>query len=167
VEDHHEWPGLLLCFGLGDTDAPSFEYLVRTDWHRARSPEDLSQFFRTATLTLSPLPRNEGVTRGVYAAMVQAWVADKKARSEAAGGRKKPALGLEAVLHTAFNGRPDTPKRSRRPYAFGTKEEVRARYQRCSNTTATYDWCSEQYLAGNRSVIFPDGTYPPAVPHAA
>jgi len=168
VAHHDDWPGLLLCFGLADTDAPTFEYLARTAWHNARRPEDIGRFFQDATLKLSPLPRSESVSREVYRLMIDEWVCARRDNNPDANvGRKKPPLGIDAILNAAFNARPTDAKRSRRPYAFGTPDELSDHYERCSNTIKAFNAASDEYRSGNRHVTFPDGTYVPAMPYAA
>lgn len=86
VAHHDEWPGLLLVFGLGDTDTPSFHYFDRTAWHRAKRPQDLRPFIEEATLTLSPLPHMSDVERAAYKRAVQSWVKDVRAVADNEAG---------------------------------------------------------------------------------
>jgi hypothetical protein len=65
VDTPDSWPGLNLAFGMGETDAVEFEYLDRTEWHKAGRSDNLDDFYRTATLHLSPLPQLKGMERSL------------------------------------------------------------------------------------------------------
>lgn len=176
VAHHNEWPGLLLCYGLGDSDQPRFEYLARTAWHKAGRPESIDPFFASATLTLSPLPHLTDIKRVEYARMVDGWIGDLEqhandndrhgATTKATTKRPRP-LGLEKIVNVAFDYRPEQPSFKRRPYAFGTPEEKRAYFELCSDTDAMHRDASNDFLTINRNVRFPSGTYPPPIMYAA
>ena len=173
VADPEEWPGLSLCFGLTDAEQVPFEYFDYDAWRQARCPADKSPFFCRSALTLSPLPASEGDSPEDYARDVRAWLAAQvaaeqlEAESSGAQRQRKGCLGIEGVLKAALDQRPNSPKRSRRPYCFGSPAARRAHYADSVATSAAYDACSEAYLAGDLSVTFPPGTYPPPVICAA
>ena len=117
-----------------------------------------------------PAPAQSRLNREAYRRSVETWLRGSTARTE--GGTKSKqshatALGLDKVVHTAFDARPRNPARKRRPYAFGSKENKRANYQQASQTYAAHRECSERFLAGQRDVVFPSGTYPPPIRIAA
>ncbi len=170
VEHHDDWAGALLCFGLHDTDHPTFEYLARTGWHKARGDEDadLANFFETITLTLSPLPHLTDVGRRDYKRMVEGWIHDLE--HEATNNQRKgpkQSITLETLVSTPFEHRPDTPSFSKRPYAFGTAEEKRDHRNACSLKYAAHRDASIEFRTANRNVTFPDGMYPPPLVVAA
>lgn len=176
VTHHSEWPGVLLCYGLDDTDQPTFEYLQRTAWHKAGRPKDVDRFFATVTLKLSPLPHLTGVARAEYKQMVEGWIRDLEQHATAntrasghpaANTQRQPALGVEAILNTPFEHRPRKPTFRRRPYAFGTPEEKREYYAACSIIQAVHCDASAEFLTTNRNARFPNGTYPPPIVYAA
>lgn len=165
--------GLSLCFGLADTDEIPFEYFDYHAWRAAKRPKDKSPFFRIAYLKLSPLPACEGRDREAYARDVRAWLANKVAEGKVESdsnrdhGKHAGFLGLEAVLRTRLDQRPKNPKRSRRPYCFGSPELKRVHYEQSVAIDAAHAACSEAYQAGDRTIRFPDGTYPPPIICAA
>ena len=79
----------------------------------------------------------------------------------------RPAIGVEAVINTAFEQRPRQPKRSRRPYAFGSKQARHQYYQSASLILDAYARQSERFRAGRYNVSFPPGTYRPPAAMAA
>ena len=159
VDTPDSWPGLNLAFGMGETDEIEFEYLDRTRWHQARRPDRLDDFFRTAKLRLSPLPKLKGMDRSLVQQSVQSWLG----RRTEANGRSGIALGIEGIFETAFESRPKNPKRSRRPYAFGTKENKKKYFKSVSVLYQAYTEVSERFRAGRYETKFPPGMYrPPA-----
>jgi REP-associated tyrosine transposase len=172
VADSQHWPGLLLAFGLADEDRLEFEYLDRVAWHDAGSPDDLTPFFRTATLELSPLPVCEGMSREACRASTLSWMEAARAKHEAdltpeERARFKTPLGIDKVLQTEPESRPKAPSFRERPYVFGSPE-ARKRYTAAVTATAQHHAeLSERYRNGERDVRFPDGTYPPPILRAA
>jgi len=175
VDDPTQWPGLNLAYGLGDADELPFEYLDRTAWHDAGRPEDLTPFFRTSTLTLSPLPSCEGMPREVYRASLQSWVEAAHAKTVAAAGTpnssrertRRAVVGVEKVVTAAFETWPKKPARSERPYVFGLPDACRT--YTAASIALGHEHCerSKRYRAGDASVTFPPGMYPPPLLQAA
>jgi REP element-mobilizing transposase RayT len=172
VSHHDDWAGSLLCFGLHDSDQPAFEYLARTDWHQARGDDrDLPRFFRTVTLTLSPLPHLTDIQRSEYRRMVEGWIGDLDDEAEAAQRKgPKPATGfhkLERLLSIPFEHRPEQSAFKRRPYAFGTPHEKADYLNACSLKYGVHHEASVEFRTANRNVAFPEGMYPPPLLAAA
>jgi hypothetical protein len=163
VESAGQWPGLNLAFGTGDSDSIAFEYLDCTAWHRARRPQQLAPFYGKATLKLSPLPSSSHLSREVYRRSVATWL--RESNTEQAPRRS--AMGLDKVVRTAFDTRPRNPERKRRPYAFGSRENMLINFEAVSQLYDAHYGCSERFLAGRRNVVFPSGTYPPPIKIAA
>jgi REP element-mobilizing transposase RayT len=176
VEHAEHWPGLNLCYGLGDADELEFEYFDTSAWNRAGRPDDIGDFFEVATLKLSPLPSSEGSDREAYAKDVRKWVAQRlredlaelDANDEPGRDKKrKTPLGIDKVIDSAFDQRPKQSKMTRRPYCFGSPERRREHYEQTSMLLDVYAQRSESYRLGERLVEFPPGTYPPPVLAAA
>lgn len=174
VRDPEQWPGLNLCFGLTEPEELSFEYLDVLAWHAAQRPTDLAPFFKSVTLILSPLPASQGTDPEAYARDVRRWVANKASEHACAQrGRRtgtptfaQTIVGVEAVLQAAFEQRPREAARGRRPYCFGAPQHRREHYEQMSATQASYAESSQRYRAGERTVHFPPGTYPPPITSA-
>jgi REP element-mobilizing transposase RayT len=158
VESADGWPGINLAYGMGETDAIEFEYLDRTEWHKKGRPETLDGFFRAATLKLSPLTQLRGMERSVACQSIRSWLGRRKETRD--NGR---VLGIEGILDTAIDSRPDNPNRSRRPYAFGSKEHKSKYYQSISILYQVYSEASEKYRRGQYDITFPDGMYRPVI----
>jgi REP element-mobilizing transposase RayT len=163
VQKADEWPGLNCAYAMGDSDEIEFEYLDRTAWHEGGRGEDLDKYFRTATMKLSPLPRLNEMERSLARRSVDSWLGKRgKAREK---GQK--ALGLEAIFDTAFESRPKEPKRSRRPYAFGSKEKKTDYFRSISTLYGAHETASERFRNGDFQVSFPEGMYRPPIMVAA
>jgi hypothetical protein len=172
VEDPELWPFLNLAYGLADDDRLEFEYLDRTAWPRAGRPESLAEFFRSATLELSPLPSCEGMSRETYRQSARTWIEHAKAESQACKepaerNKAKRPLGIDKVIYTDFNARPKAPAHSRRPYAFGSAEACKRYTQAVVSMTQEHAELSRRYRNGERMLRFPDGMYPPPLIQAA
>jgi hypothetical protein len=148
---------------MGESDAMEFEYLDRTAWHKSGRPTKLDPFFRTATLRLSPLPQLDGVERSLVQQSVKSWLG----RRTESRDKSRAVLGIDGIFDTAFESRPANPKRNRRPYAFGSKDNKSKYYQSVSILYQAYAEASEQYRDGQYDVGFPTGTYRPVIPVAA
>jgi len=161
VETADSWPGLNLAFGMGESDQIEFEYLDRTAWHKSCRPDDLSGFYRKATLKLSPLPQLKGMDRLQVRASVQSWLG-RRAQARARDPEvKRSVLGIEGVLATAFESRPQVPAKSRRPYAFGSKQSRHKYFRSISALYGAYAEASERFRPGQYDVTFPRGMYRP------
>lgn len=163
VESADSWPGVNLAFGMGESDEVEFEYLDRTAWHKAGRPDELGDCFRKATLRLSPLPRLKKMQRELIRQSVTSWLGCRGKK----GGRGSKVLGIEGILDTAFESRPKQPDRSRRPYAFGSKENKASYFQGVSMLYGLYTNASEKFRCGEYEVEFPSGMYRPPIAVAA
>jgi hypothetical protein len=163
VDTADSWPGLNLAYAMGERDSIEFEYLDRTAWHKAGRPDGLDRFYKTATLQLSPLPQLEGNDRALARQSVRSWLGRRTESRE----RRGHVLGIEGIFDTAFESRPKNPARSRRPYAFGSKDDKTKYYQSVSILYQVYAEASEQYRSGRYEVTFPSGMYRPPISIAA
>jgi REP element-mobilizing transposase RayT len=164
VDDFEHWPGLNIAAGIADSDELPFEYLNCSAWHRSKRPDKLDPFFRTSTLKLSKPPACARMPAELHRASVTSWVSAGRAERERFDS---PALGVENVVHTAFEERPRRPNFSRRPYCFGHPDARSEHFLQMSALHAQHSLCSESFLAGQRMVTFPVGTYPPPIVMAA
>jgi hypothetical protein len=158
VDTPDSWPGLNLAFGMGETDEIEFEYLDRSQWHKSGRPDKLDGFFRTVTLKLSPLDQLKGMERWKVCQSIRSWLGRRKQTRD--NGR---ALGIDAILDTAIDLRPRNPNRSRRPYAFGSRDNKSKYYQSISILYQAYSEASEKFRAGQYEVTFPEGMYRPVI----
>ncbi len=182
VSSHDEWPGQLLCFGLGESDVPVFKFFNRMAWHDAKRPKDITPFIEDVALTLSPLPHLSALDRAGYRRTIEGWLRDlqnaaaqqephdKRAQTVTAPGKESPrkfALGVAKVLAVPIGHRPERAKHKRRPYAFGAPDKV-SRYREAMGVViAMHQDASDRLRAGGGDVCFPAGTYAPPITVAA
>jgi REP element-mobilizing transposase RayT len=159
VDTPDSWPGLNVVYGMGETDAIEFEYPDRTLWHRAGRPDRLDAFYRTARLQFSPLPRFEGMKRPSVWQSVESWLG----RRTESRDKSRTVLGIDGIFNTSFESRPANPKRSRRPYAFGSKDNRSKYYQSVSILYQAYAEASDRFRSGHYNVAFPAGMYRPVI----
>jgi hypothetical protein len=114
---------------------------------------------------LSPLPCQEHLSPEEY----RAWVADlvKGIEEEAAASRGKTGkvLGAAKIYAQDSHHRPDKPKRSPAPDFHAASKQA------YDGLRAIYDWVVQLYREaadrlrdGDRTVKFPEGTFPPGLP---
>ena len=163
VDSADSWPGLNCAFAMGDSDEIEFEYLDRTAWHKAGRPEDLHAYYKTATMKLSPLPQLKSMSKSLTRRSIESWLGRRANASE----RGNEALGVEAIFDKAFESRPKHPKQSRRPYAFGSKENKTSYYESISILYDSFAKASERFIGGDFRVSFPPGMYRPPIAIAA
>jgi hypothetical protein len=169
VERAELWPGLTAAYALGGATQMDFTYMDRTAWHRARRPEDVTPYLRTATLTFSPLDAMKDLSveraREAIEELVRQREARERVRRRDAG---KSVMGLEKLSKSQFQERPRRPKRSVRPYFHARDPERRVAHLQTMNALhASYEDSAGRFLSGEAAVAFPAGTYPPRLRLAA
>ena len=161
------WPGLLLCYGLGDADEIEFEDFCTTAWRKAGRPVDLAPYFRKNMLRLSPVPGIDSEEREAFATVVRTRLAQHAVPEQTQVSVKGAPLGILRILQTSINDRPKQPAFSKRPYCFGSALRKREYFQQMSLIVQAHEGASVAYLAGHRTAAFPEGTYPPPITQAA
>ncbi len=178
VDNHNQWPGQLLCFGLGDTDTPTFKFFNRMKWHKAKRPKNITPYIEDVTLTLSPLPHLNALDRDAYRRNVEGWLTDLQAEtdrmqptrsaSESKQARDKRAQRrIAKVIALPIGHRPDRAKHKRRPYAFGSADKVAEHRYAMGVVMSLHQESSRRFRTADRNVAFPDGTYAPPITSAA
>jgi hypothetical protein len=130
----------------------------------AGRPEELDKYYRTAhneTIAAAAVDFDATVAGSPF----RKELAESSRRKKREGG--KPVLGIEAILDTAFESRPKEPKRSRRPYAFGSKEKKINHFRSISILYGAHETASERFRNGDFHVSFPEGMYRPPIMVAA
>ena len=140
---------------------PEFGHLDRAAYKRAVHAWVRQSVEKQEALEQIELPGPGGTGRGdVVEEMLKQTLKKRKKKKRTS---RKP-LGVEGVFNKAFTDRPECPKRSRRPAAYGDRESVRAYIEDKAELTQHYEWASERFRAGEQDVEFPPGTYPPMLP---
>lgn len=152
-----EWPGFVAVAGLHGGDELQTTHFDRTGWQHAKRPRERSRFWKQARLRLSRLPGMEALSGSTYLATIKSWCDSTPAAH---------CLGVTGVLDTDVNHRPTNPKRSRRPYAFGTPENVAAHREASRLRYAAYDAAAALAKLG-QAAPWPTGMYAPGSSVAA
>ncbi|MBX3247282.1 MAG: hypothetical protein KF901_08880 [Myxococcales bacterium] len=151
VRGFEEWPGFIAVAGMCDDDELTTTFFDRTAWQQAKRPPDRAAFWRTHRLMLSQLPGMESVATHTYFATLKAWC-DTPATPH--------CLGVVGVLDADVHQRPRQPKRSPRPYAFGTRDQIAAHRRATLLRYEAYDEARARFARGEPAQ-WPEGMYAP------
>ncbi|HKI05867.1 MAG TPA: hypothetical protein VKK31_28055 [Thermoanaerobaculia bacterium] len=130
---------------------------------------DRLRYSTTEVLTLSPLPcwreLPEETRRRLMAEMIAEIEAEAAAKREQSGSQ---VLGVSAVLAQQPLDHPRRSKKSPAPLFHAATKAVRQElYEAYGWFVAAYREAAEKLRAGDRTVMFPLGSFPPALPFAA
>jgi len=90
-------------------------------------------------------------------------IEEEAAAQRTATGR--PALGRAAILKQNPHERPNRPKKSYAPLGHAASRKVRRElYEGYRAFVAAYREAADRLREGDRAVIFPAGSFPPALP---
>ncbi|MEZ4247294.1 MAG: hypothetical protein R3B99_03530 [Polyangiales bacterium] len=146
-----EWPGFVAVAGLHENDVLETKHFDRSAWQLAKRPSERARFWTKGRLKLSRLPGMASLARRAYLATVKSWCDSPP---------PDRCLGVEGVLDADVHQRPKKPKRSRRPYAFGSPEQIDAYRVASRLRYAAYDASRALAKLGDR-VEWPEGMYAP------
>ena len=167
VSDAELWPGLTLWHGQEHTNEFLFEDFDTSAWRKAGRPSNLDPYFRTNTLRLSPPPGMDPTEREAFASAIRSKLQQHAQPSKTRSDTAPRPLGIQAILQTALEGRPKQAASSNRPYCFGSTEQKSEYFRQMTLIVAAHEASSTAFLAGNRDVEFPEGTYRPPITQAA
>jgi hypothetical protein len=138
------------------------EYAAR----RRGEDVDRMRFATLETLTLSPLPCWKHLSEEKRRQLVSELVADIE--REAAGHRQRTGsqvLGVSAVRGQHPLDRPRKPKKSLAPLFHAASKAARQElYAAYRWFVAAFRGATEKFRAGDRTVSFPTGSFPPTLP---
>jgi REP element-mobilizing transposase RayT len=172
VERVTDWPGVHCAQALMTGEPVQGYWFDQTQEYAARrrgEDFDLMRYATLEVLTLSPLPcwrdLSEETRRKLVAEMIAEIESEAAARRERTGSQ---VLGASAVRGQHPFNRPAKPKKSPAPLFHAASQAVRQEFY------AMYGWfvaafreAAEKLRAGNRTVSFPTGSFPPALPFVA
>jgi hypothetical protein len=143
----------------------SQEYAAR----QRRQDFDRLCYASLETLILSPLPCWKHLTvearRRLAADLIAEIEAEAAVRRQGAG---RQVLGAAAIRKQHPFHRPKRSKKSPAPVFHAASQAVRkGLYAAYAWFVAEYAAASERWLAGDRMVAFPTGSFPPALPFVA
>jgi REP element-mobilizing transposase RayT len=172
VEKVSQWPGVHCVHALVKEEALEGYWFDRSQEYAARIRGEDFDRMRYATpevLTLSPLPCWKHLTPEVRRRLV----ADLVAEIEAEAALRRQQTGSQVLGVSAVRGQHplDHPKRSKKspaPLFHAASKAVRQElYAAYGWFVAAYREASEKLRTGNRTVAFPLGSFPPALPFEA
>jgi hypothetical protein len=152
---------------LATGEVDRYTYVDRTAWHRAggeRSRKRPEAFTKTVELVLDPLPGWEGMPAGrrqaLFRRLVRQWEQDAREEREREGRR---VMGRRRLARVDPRSRPMTRKpKTRAPVCHASSIEARDEYRQQQRVfLEQYYYASGMYLAGNRHVEFPRGSFRP------
>jgi putative transposase len=169
VERPQDWPGVHCVRALLEGEVLEGLWFDRTQEYLARrrgEKFDPLQYATREVLELDPLPCWEHLTAEQRRARVAALVEDIE--SEIAARRKRTGAkprGVAAVLTQNPFRRPKKTKKSPAPAFHAVSKAVRRElWDAYALFVAAYRTAAEKLRAGIRDVVFPRGSFPPALP---
>ena len=172
VEKVAQWPGVHCVRALVEGETVEGYWFNRSQEHAARQRRqdfDRLSYATPEVLTLSPLPcwkhLSEETRRRLVAELVTDIETEAAIRREQTGSQ---VLGVSAVRGQHPLDRPKRSKKSPAPLFHAASKAVRRElYAFYAEFVAAYRQASEKFRAGERTVRFPLGSFPPALPFVA
>src|SRR5436305_5016515 len=169
VDRPRDWPGVHCVRALLEGEALEGLWFDRTQEYAARRRGETFEPLQYATrevLELDPLPCWEHLTAEQRRLRAVALVEDIE--SETAARRKRTGakpLGVAAILAQNPLQRPKRTKKSPAPAFHAASKAVRLELRDAyAWFVAAYRAAAEKLRAGVRDVVFPRGSFPPALP---
>ncbi|HYG64159.1 MAG TPA: transposase [Thermoanaerobaculia bacterium] len=169
VADPREWPGAHAVNALLTGDPLEGVWYDRTQEYRyrLRGKEPAPRQFATVeTLTLDPLPCWKHLPAEEYRQRMADLVAEvvEEARAEREAKGLEP-MGADAVRRQQPHTRPNRTKKSPAPlFHTASKKAYLNLREAYSRFLAAFRDAAEKLKAGDRTVEFPEGSFPPALP---
>jgi REP element-mobilizing transposase RayT len=166
-----DWPGVHAVRALLDGKDLEGLWFDRTQEYAARrrgETYERLQYASAETITLSPLPCWKHLSPEAYQSRIVHLV--EEIESEAATRRantgRKP-LGMAAIQGQDPHARPRKLKRSPAPLFHAMSQNIHKElYEGYAWFTAAFRKAAEKLKTGDRMVVFPTGSFPPALPFA-
>lgn len=169
VERPQDWPGAHSAQALLTGEPLVGVWYDRTKEYRARKRKDLPKpedFAEEQILTLGPLPCWRDLPPEERRERVAAVIAriESKAQAEREKTEMQP-LGPEAIRAQHPHTRPNRIKKSPAPlFHAWSKRAYRELYEAYGRFVAAFRSAAEKLKAGDRTAMFPEGSFPPALP---
>jgi hypothetical protein len=169
VERPADWPGVHAARALAEGLPVEGYWFDRTREYAARlrgEDFDRLRYASRETIFLDPLPcwkhlSPERLHKRISDLLAQIETEARAVRERT--GRTTP--GRRAILSQHPHVRPNRPKESPAPlFHAATKRARRALYEAYRLFVRAFREASERLRAGDRDVIFPSGSFPPALP---
>ena len=164
-----DWPGPHCGTALAESTHLTGIWRDRTrEWSSRNRGEDLPSqaFHEPCELALAPLPCWRGLRATTRARYVREMIAELEAAiATERRARGVPYMGARAILDQDPHHGPKYPKRSSAPHCHAFTKGVRRQLHRAyALFAAAYRQAAHRLAEGDRSVGFPEGSFPPAIP---
>jgi REP element-mobilizing transposase RayT len=169
VERPRDWPGIGAVRCLLDGEPLTGHWFDRTREYaaqRRRGVFDPRQFAAEETLILSPIPCWHDVSAEVYRQRVAEIVSriERESTAERAQSGAR-ALGARAVLAQHPHHRPETAAKSPAPLVHAATRAARLAFREAyGRFVEAFRHAAERLRGGDRTALFPPGSFPPALP---
>jgi putative transposase len=164
-----DWPGVHAVKALLDGEELEGLWFDRTQEYAARRRGETFgrlQYASTETVTLSPLPRWKHLAPEAHRSRIAQLV--EEIESEAAARRTRTGhktLDVTAIRTQDPHARPKKLKRSPAPLFHAKSQRIRRElYEGYAWFVAAFRSAAEKLKAGDFTVAFPTGSFPPALP---
>ncbi len=169
VQTLRDWPGVSVVPALLDGALLVGHWFNRSSEYAARQRGQSFHrldFATEYTLKLEQLPCWAHLTPQQYRERIAALVASIESRAaEVREAMGRPVLGPEAVCAQKRHDRPAKPKKSPAPLFHAASKNVRLEFYRAyGEFVGAFRTAAEKLRAGVRDVVFPAGSFPPALP---
>jgi hypothetical protein len=170
VERPEQWPGLHGVTSASDGSRLTGRWYNRSREYaeRQRTGEaDPEAFATDERIVLSPLPCWKHLSEEVYRRRIGEIVeevVEKAAAERRRTGQK--VVGVKKILKTKPLSYPRKPvEKSRKPRFHALRKSVyKQMWEAYSWVLAAYREAADALRAGDRDVVFPEGTHPPSLP---
>ena len=170
VDRPDQWPGVQSATALVAGEELLGHWYDRTRQHiaRQRGEKDIDeeQFASEERLVFSPLPCWAHLPEAEWRRRVAELV--EEIEQEGAQERERTgatSMGVESILSADSHYRPKKVEKSPKPRFHARHPAVWKRlWEAWREITATFREASARLLAGERDVVFPEGTFPPHQP---
>ncbi len=164
-----DWPGVHCARALVDGERLRGFWFDGTREYYARrrgQPVDRCEFAEPEEIVLSPLPCWRHLSAEEYGERVAELA--EQVEAEAAVERKaqgKAVLGVRATLARDPHHRPETLERRPRPRIHAASRAAREQFLAAyAEFVAAFRQASRRFRSGDRTAVFPPGSFPPAQP---
>jgi REP element-mobilizing transposase RayT len=169
VERLEEWPGAHCVHSLLTGEPLEGIWHERKQETRARNrgkKVEPGQFETRETVTFDPLPCWQHLApqeqRRRVARLVEEIEAEGAAERKRTG---KPVLGVAAILAQDPHDHPERPKKSPAPFVHAATKAARLAFREAyALFVAAYREAAAKLRKGDRTAVFPLGSFPPALP---
>ena len=169
VDKIFDWPGVHCGRALVEGKSMVGRWFDRTAESKARcrgGRTDENDFASTEVVVLSPLPCWQSLSSGAWRRAVRELIMEvDRASASIRRDQGKASLGVAEILAADPGSRPSSVEKSpHKRFHAVDKRVLRSMQELWRQVTVAFAVASKELRAGNRTVRFPEGTFPPSLP---